>query len=188
MTFPINVNVPNAPNNPADDQPIMKQNYGNIAGFLAVDHVAPGVVNDGIHKQVRMTNQSIAGAVFAPGSGVLFAGLGNGQSWPYWKNAAGTFPLMGSTLAPTANGSAVLPGGIRLQWGNGTALANQASSIIVFPTAFSSTAFSVTANISNLSSSGNRSLYIFTVSATQFDVRSTSSTNQTFYWMAIGPA
>jgi len=55
MTFPypINVNIPNAPNDPADDQPEMKTNYANIAGFLQVDHVAAGVnPGAGFHKQV----------------------------------------------------------------------------------------------------------------------------------------
>jgi hypothetical protein len=61
MSFPININIPNAPNDPADDQPIMKQNYANIAGFLAIDHVAAGSVGNGFHQQITYFKENIPG-------------------------------------------------------------------------------------------------------------------------------
>lgn len=57
MSFPIDTTIPNAPNNPADDQPKMQTNYANIKGFLSVDHVTPGTTNDGYHTIVHFNTQ-----------------------------------------------------------------------------------------------------------------------------------
>lgn len=184
--YPINVNIPNAPNNPADDQPIMKQNYANISGFLAVDHIAPGTATTaGIHNQVRLPNKTAPG--FAPGAGVLFANLGNGNSWPFWQNAKGTFPLLGSATAPVTPGFAVLPGGIIMQWGT-VSLPSQTATTITFPTPFSAAPFSIQQTLIFPSAdSGNRSVYVKSSAAANFVSFCTSSSTFSAFWLAIGP-
>lgn len=54
MTFPINVNIPNANDFPGDDQPLMQTNFSNINGYLQVDHTNPANMNAGQHKQVTV--------------------------------------------------------------------------------------------------------------------------------------
>lgn len=55
--YPIDENIPAAPNDPADDQPLMEQNYANIKGYLAVDHVPAGSANNGYHTVIHETSQ-----------------------------------------------------------------------------------------------------------------------------------
>ncbi len=52
MSYPIDVTIPNPNNNPADDCPKIRTNFGNIASFLEVDHVAAGSIGNGFHEQV----------------------------------------------------------------------------------------------------------------------------------------
>jgi hypothetical protein len=67
MSFPINTNIPAAGNDPADDQPLMQQNYANINSFLAVDHVEAGAVNNGYHNIIH---QVVQGSDPAPITGI----------------------------------------------------------------------------------------------------------------------
>lgn len=108
MTFPypINTQIPNAPNDPADDQPEMKKNYANIAGFLQVDHVAAGTnPGAGYHKQVRFFSPNIPAAIGNPTESVAFtanaAALGgNAQGTAstivqeFYRSQSGIFPVV----------------------------------------------------------------------------------------------
>lgn len=51
MSYPINTTIPSAPDDPADDQPIMQQNTANTFTYLTVDHIDPGSAGNGFHKQ-----------------------------------------------------------------------------------------------------------------------------------------
>lgn len=64
--FPIDTNIPDGPNDPADDQPIMKQNNANTVGWMSVDHITPGSFGNGWHQKVTFKNIPIP----IPGSGV----------------------------------------------------------------------------------------------------------------------
>lgn len=109
MTFPypINVNIPNSPNDPADDQPEMKKNYANTAGFLQVDHVAAGTnPGAGFHKQVTYNSPNIPAAIVSPTISVGFTadaanlgGRATNRASPivqeFFRNQNGIFPTMG---------------------------------------------------------------------------------------------
>jgi hypothetical protein len=97
MVFPyiINTNIPDAPNDPADDQPIMKQNYANIAGFLAVDHVAAGTnPGAGFHAKVTINNVAAPAAPIDPVS-VMYTAAGTASTVAdlRFRNANAIFPV-----------------------------------------------------------------------------------------------
>lgn len=103
--YPINVNVPNAPNQPRNDQGPMKTNFNNINGFLGVDHVSPGTnPGAGFHQQVTYFQQNIPGAQTNPRS-VGFTSLASalGGNAPqstavvvdqFYRNQNGTFQTL----------------------------------------------------------------------------------------------
>lgn len=188
MTFPINVNIPNAPNDPADDQPIMKQNFANISGYLAVDHVAAGTINAGIHKQVHLINQA-APALVGTG-GVMYGNIATGNAWPFWRNGIQSYQLVGAVSATANNGMAFLPGGLILKWGFVNSVSNGSVS---FSPAFPTTAFTVFTQPyytpTAPSSGGVATVAVLTpVTTTGFTWKFlTPSDKYTgFYWVAIG--
>lgn len=54
MSFTFYDTIPNAPDNPSDDQPLMKQNNISAKGILAVDHITFDASNGGTHLQVHL--------------------------------------------------------------------------------------------------------------------------------------
>lgn len=109
-----NLNIPFATNNPSTDQPNMLQNTNAINTWNAVDHFTFGSALGGTHKQVSLLNEAAPG-IPAGSSGVLYANVDTGQSWPFWQNALGSFHLMGPQSLGT-NGYTWV-GGILVQWG-----------------------------------------------------------------------
>ena len=191
MSFSVIPYIPNAPNNPADDQPIMKQNFANTVGFLSVDHTAPGVTGAGNHQQVHLLNKAAPG-FSAPSTGVLYANAGPTNSWPFWQNAVGSaFQLAGDNLSTANNGQAFLPGGIIIKWGAITSTSSTFQTLSFIP-AFPLNCFTVYTNPygSNDIPDGNATIKIrkSTVNKNSFEwVFVTSSSKYTgFFWLAIG--
>lgn len=97
MSFPINVNIPNPPNDPADDCPLIKQNFANIDGYLKVDHVAAGAGGAGFHKQTTFNSLNPAGAQVDPVSveytNIGIADVTANRPQLYWRNSQVIIPL-----------------------------------------------------------------------------------------------
>ncbi len=94
--YSIDVTIPAANNDPADDQPLMKQNFANISAYVAVDHVDAGNQNAGQHKQVNIPANVIPGALPTALAGVLYTQPGvaaPAASQMAYKSSLGTFPL-----------------------------------------------------------------------------------------------
>jgi hypothetical protein len=51
--FSYNQDIPDAPNNPSDDQPLMKTNTNSTFGIIAVDHVGFEQANGGYHTVIH---------------------------------------------------------------------------------------------------------------------------------------
>lgn len=196
-----NANVPNGPDDPADDQPEMLTNTQSINTWTAVDHVGYNVINAGIHKQVRMRNQAAPG--LGDGQGVLYANLINANSWPVWQNALGSFPIMTGAIQLTTNGFIFIPGGALLQWGfnsavlSGSFASGAATGTVTFSAAnvaFPTNCLNVltipsyTTVSGNPNGSGSVDINQTTLSGTSFDwvFNSNSSRYTGFYWIAIG--
>lgn len=176
-------NIPNGPDNPSDDQPNMKTNTNSISDIIDVDHIGFGQANGGYHRQNRIiARNTIPGGLF-PGMGTFYVKVVDGEEQVFYTAGANgteyqiTRSIQGSFSAFSANpGWTFLPGGLLLQYGL------SAANPVVFPTAFTSTPFSI--QITRNSSSGlTTSLPVVTVSNTQF---TTNNAPGFFFWMAIG--
>ena len=188
MSFTYNLNIPAANNNPSADQPNMKTNTNSINSIMNVDHFTFSAGNAGRHKQVTLTNESAPG--LTGGNGVLFANLANGNSFPFWQNSAGTFPLFGQNSV-SSSGYTTLPGGVILQWGTNSINSSGSSTPVSFPLAFPNAAFSVTFaavnNQGNSPSANNIYVKSGTLAPTGFTASNSSSGGTiAIFWMAVG--
>lgn len=66
--FSYNNAVPDAPNNPSQDQPTMKQNTLSIDQLLAIDHVSFNEDDGGTHDRVTFSDKNAQGAQTDPSS------------------------------------------------------------------------------------------------------------------------
>lgn len=54
-----NLDIPNAPNNPSNDQPDMKTNTNAINQIIGIDHVTFNTQNSGTHLQVTYSSKNV---------------------------------------------------------------------------------------------------------------------------------
>jgi len=187
MSFTYDNTVPATPNNPSVDQPVMLTNAQSIDSIIAVDHFGFNVSNGGYHQQVHLVNQSAPGIGTA--SGVLYAGLINGNSWPIWQNALGSTPLVTGSATASPNGVVSLAGGIIMQWGIVFPLSSTGpvSFNIPFPNNCFNVQCTLIAHAGGTSSSNTAAPITFTVNTAGFSYSYTGTTSYVaFYWMAIG--
>lgn len=104
MSYPINTGIPAANNDPADDQPLMQQNYSNIASYLAVDHIPAGATGNGFHKQVTYYTENTPSSPTDPTSISFTAqastlsqtkGSASSIAQNFFRNQNGIFPING---------------------------------------------------------------------------------------------
>ena len=209
MSFPIDTTIPAAPNDPADDQPLMLQNFQNINSYVSEDHVAPGATNNGKHKFVRLVAQSGVPAGLASGIAAIYTKLvgpmGNQTSQIFYSPDAtgqqyqltrcdpnGTnFARFGTNTTYVANntgGWTFLPGstdGLFLQYGF---RANPGTSgFITFPRTFTGAPFSV--SVSLYRSTGDHSVLIDSGTPptnSGFNYICDTSGSSGVFWTAIG--
>jgi hypothetical protein len=160
MTFQTyNLGVPNPPNRPSSDVPLMQVNTNAIPPLVNIDHFSFNNTLGGYHKQVHLVNEAAPGIGTA--SGVLFANLASGQSWPFWQNALGTAQLISQIPTLTTSGSSTgyvtsLPGGLKMTVGfnNATTDGTTINFLSTFTTIYS---FTMSA-LGNSSTGTNRAL------------------------------
>ena len=87
-----NRNIPNPPNNPSQDVPLMKVNTNAIDTILAIDHVSFNSQDGGTHKQVTFSSENTPPNFTDPQS-ALYTGTGSASSNAelYYKNQDATF-------------------------------------------------------------------------------------------------
>jgi hypothetical protein len=102
-TFNYYANIPNAPDNPSFDQPLMQTNSQSINGIWSVDHVtfdgtggsgSPGS-SAGQHKQVTFNGKNVPGAAPLDPVSILYtnSGVASTVSDMYFRNANAIFPV-----------------------------------------------------------------------------------------------
>lgn len=93
MSFPIDTTIPNEPNDPIDDVPLIRGNFNNINSYLKVDHVEAGAPGNGYHKEVTFYDKVVQGVPVDPTS-VLYTDSGSASTVAdmRFKNANGIFP------------------------------------------------------------------------------------------------
>lgn len=96
-TIPYNLDIPDGPNNPSQDQPKMKENTNSINSIIAVDHytfgsspLPSGTPPDGWHKQSTYPFLSVK-PVTAAGIGAVYTkDVGGGQIQLFYEKQDGT--------------------------------------------------------------------------------------------------
>jgi len=189
------LDIPNAPNNPSQDQPLMKANTNAINTLLAVDHVPFNFGTSGYHTVIHQTTQSLDPVTIAGVNQVYAKNITpvstvtSTDTQFFTKTGAGIISQLTGRL-DGAEGY-VWVGGILFQWGN----ANFPSGSITFkdrvPGAidFPNNIFAVYVSFKNTSgSSNNATIGVRNPLTTGFTVSTTGSSASWsgYYWLAIG--
>jgi len=198
-----NLNIPNPPNSPQSDVPLMQTNANSIANLVLQDHFGFNDNAGGNHKQVHLKNEAAPGGLGANADGVFYANLANGQSWPFWQNALGSIQLGGRNFLST-NGYITLPSQgsspLIVQWGvehaPGVTFQNDDFGTVTFATnniVFPNDCFVVFATLSYSIPfiPGEMGVIVIestTLTKTSFTWTYPQNSNQydKFYWIALG--
>jgi hypothetical protein len=201
MSYPINVNIPNGPNDPADDQNLIRQNFGNIFNYVSVDHIAPGASNNGYHSVVHSVPFSTGTDPSAiTGIGQLYTktvGSPTDQQLFYESGNGVVTQLSGNATTSSSTGSTTLPNGLIFKWGytlmSSGSGSNPKFGTITFSTAFPNNLFNLQMTLQKNGTTGSEnnmsvnSSTPTTLSASGFNWNFTGSTSYDgFYWFAIG--
>jgi hypothetical protein len=206
--------IPATNNNPSNDQTPMQVNYNSTNSWTAIDHYGFNDNNGGLHKWVRIPIQGGVPPGTIAGEGTLYTktvpvtGIPTSEGELFYtpdnggleyqltrtiSASHGTFGVYAGYGAPPANvsfkgGWTFLPGGLLHQYGlvSFTALVSQPYTI-TFPTAFTTTNYSVLITFFNTNTSG-LNYNLNTLSQTSFVLNtSLNFINGTgIFWQAIG--
>lgn len=188
MTY--QANIPQSTDLISVSQDDLLQNYQAIDAAWNINHVDFNLASQGKHKFVEMPVQG-ADPAGAAGEFTLFSKTnvaGNNEVF-YKRNAeANSYQLSGPNPNRAAKGSTFLPGGLLLQWGLETTIANNQQ--YTFDKAFAAAPYSITLT-GVRSNNQQRALWVSdgTVTTTAFRIKtdSTGAAMKGIYWMAIGP-
>jgi hypothetical protein len=204
MTFDYFNIVPNAPNDPADDQPKMLQNTQAISGLIAVDHIGFNLINGGTHTVVHLKNNA-GNAAPLIGFGELYAQTISSiisDTALYYQTGSGLNiqmtvnglpnPVSNTAGPPIQNrGWTFLPGGIIMNYGNivdcPVSPANQA---VVYLQPYQVAApYMLTFGYSVSGSITTYSVWLDNPGSNTklgFNIKTTAPIHNVIYWCAIG--
>lgn len=193
-TFSYNLNIPNGPNNPSSDQPLMQTNTNSINSLISQDHFTFGTGNDGYHQQVNL----VAEASPALNGNLVLYTLNNtaitgGRQVLWAKNSAQDLPLFTGPAAGSTNGYSSIYGGIILQWGT-VAPTSSTTVTVNFLLAgninFPNNIFNVQVTRQRTTSDPGSAYEYYvdntTVATTGFNIINRDGHTYGYYWFAIG--
>lgn len=189
MVFTYTANTPVGTHQPAQDRPLMTDNFQYLAVWGARDHEFPsstGTTNVGTHAQVTFNN--LAGTPgFAGASSVLFAKSVSGQSQLFFDNNGTPTQLTSSSVLNAASGYTYLPGNMLMAWG--FIVANNGQ-VISFPISMPGGVWTIMVNAANtgavIVNAYNLTVSGFTLSAVNGSGGSLNAVST--YFLAIGSA
>lgn len=191
MSFTYSPSIPAANNDPADDQPLMQQNFASTSGLINVDHVGFNTAGGGRHNQVTFDSNNVP-AIFPVTPPVLFTDIvaNVSQLFFYSGDAAHSVNQYVNTVAPPIKGSTYLLGGIILKWGNKL---NASSGPILFASDFPNACLLVIAVSNDTGTDATANTYVYASGWTKsgFNLVTTFRTksgahNSDFSYIAIG--
>lgn len=200
-TFGYTQDIPDAPNNPSNDQGPMKVNTNSIFDLIKVDHYGFNDSLGGLHKQVQMPVLGAIPAGLIGSEGTLYTKSSTGSQLFYTPDTSGneyqitrTASADFATFGANPNGWTFLPGGtlggLLLQYG--TVALPGTSGTVNFPKAFTTGVFNVFFSYSRASNITPISYWLNTspaISLTSFTYASSTAVAplpQALFWMAIG--
>lgn len=189
------LNIPDGPNNPSNDWPLMQTNTNSTAGIIGVDHIGFGQNNGGYHTIIHMppqTSPSVLSGIGQFYSKTTTIGAVTDQNLFYTSGQGFVFQLTGNVRGD--NGYQYL-GGTIIQWGKISGLSGSWPSGIQTVTysgnnlTFSVDTFNVNVTFIGPTSSSTGDICIISKSTTGFQWEFTGSSSSSFdgfYWFAIG--
>lgn len=189
MGISYNPSIPATNNSPANDQPLMQQNFSSINMLINVDHVNFSDANYGKHNQVTFAANNTPS--FPASEPVLFSSLTDGNSNNFPGSVAQLLLGTGADTASykqylsAANGSVLLLGGIIMKWGAGSKTGTGGGNATTFANTFPNNCFVVLIIGTDPAYTGG----FVSTSLTQssFNAIRTSGSGVTgFYYIAIG--
>ncbi len=181
-SYAFNDTIPDGPNNPSDDQPIMLANNVSAKAIMNVDHIGYGLANGGIHRQVNMFNS-------APpriGDIVLYSRNAITNLPVLWqKNSAIDAPLNIGIYNGSDQGYSSIYGGLVLQWGS--VASPGGSGMVNFPYTFTVKVFTIQLTARN---DGSHSAFTYYIDGAplvgSFNYRGSTTGSDTLFWFAVG--
>jgi len=181
MTISYNLDIPDGPNNPSNDQPKMKVNTNAIDSWTAVDHVRFSASPAGTHKQVTFSSNNVPTPPVVPP--ILFTNTVAGLPQLFFYSGDATHSS--NQYNATTQGTTFTLGGIIIKWGFLGPIGDHAT--ISFPVAFPNNCYTVVATPVKSGSFGS---LIFTLQTTPtisgFQVRTNGVTLDAVSYVAIG--
>ena len=188
--YPYTTTVPNAPDDPADDQPLMQINTGSLGLWSDVDHIGFNQDKGGVHNIIHLLPQPAGGiSLLADSYGYIFSrAVSLPVTSPYfsseqlfYRGGGGPAGTAGETQLTTGvipvapdDGYSYLPGGILVQWKT-TAGTVASGTTIDYPIPFLNRNFVVVANqYGAANDAAQRAVSVVSSNTTQFLVRITT--------------
>ncbi len=188
-TFPYNLNIPDADNNPSEDQPDMQENTNSINQLINVDHFSFSQMDDdGEHRQVTLPIRGGGSGTIPTGriaaEGTLYTKTGSGETQLFYTPDASTNEyqltrcITGNfaTFAINGNGWTFLPGGMLLKYGLVPAVGDTFSNFPAPGPAFTNIPTCIILTVTSTSTSTNAGAIWKNASTTGFDIRLTDAT------------
>lgn len=201
MTYTIG--VPFDAQSLANSKPQIRANFQVIFNDFAVNHVAFNSLGEGKHKFLQMPNQGADATTLASES-AFYAKSAQAYSNLFWRQeSGGADPTknQGAVIQMTnilpinaLNGSTFLPGGLLLNFGQ-VVLAGGIATVL-YPTGYefslggvANPAWSIQLTVFASTTTVPRTATVKSSSSdeTGFDITTFGLTNQTIFWMALGP-
>ena len=197
--FDYNLNIPDAPNNPSNDQPKMKVNTNSINSLIGVDHFAFKTNNDGYHQQSSYVAGGDPGALASIArvyskrittSGHTDTELFLQKASDDGDNPGSVIQLTDTIFGASANqqGFSWLPGGVIIQWGRSTATFDPTvpgGFSVNFPNTFPGSVFTVTFSVTKNSTTAHSCFLKQTPTTSGFILRG-DTTFDGYFYIAIG--
>ncbi len=184
-TFNYFLNIPDGPNNPSNDQPLMKTNTNSTDSIIGVDHFTFETNNrDGLHQQINMFAQA---SPVRQGDVVEYVNTYQGRNVLFAKNSTDDTPLYfrasnGSTGFTSSYGATIT------QWGAIAATSGNPS--VSFPLTFPNTVFNIQVTRQHSPSSPGATFSFWvdntTITSSGFTIINNDGHTWSYNWMAIG--
>ena len=197
--YSYNTNIPDGPNNPSADQPLMKQNTNSIDQILDVDLYGFGDNNGGYHQKSTYVDQTGSAPIAVAGTDIVFAQLANSLLELYMQRPAGSAvqltsgtvayvagPVAGTGITYSKSGQSFIPGGFQVKFGK--ALITGSTATVVYTTIGLTNFPNNTLNVQIVPDQNNNNVWVEgTVTSSGFNFQTSGTPGAlNFYWYAIG--
>lgn len=173
--------IPLGTDDPSVSATDFRNNFGQIATLVGVNHEAFNTADAGKHKFVQMPEQSSAPAT-AVNEGAVYTKAVSGATQLFFREeSSGSERQITGAFTAATNGEATLPGGLTLKWGQSTTVGTTVT--ITYPVAFNTSTYVV---LITPNSAGATTIFSSSSTVAASFLCTSSNANESFNWLAIG--